>query len=74
MQVDHHEPRPALRTGATERRPAVRRREGPPGGQRSRRSREAWGPHFMIATLLFAIFIITMLMGVPIGAALGLAG
>ena len=28
----------------------------------------------MIATLLFAIFIITMLMGVPIGAALGLAG
>ena len=28
----------------------------------------------MIATLLFAIFIITMLMGVPIGASLGLAG
>lgn len=28
----------------------------------------------MIATLLFAVFIITMLMGVPIGAALGLAG
>ena len=28
----------------------------------------------MIATLLFALFIITMLMGVPIGASLGLAG
>jgi tripartite ATP-independent transporter DctM subunit len=28
----------------------------------------------MIATLLFAIFIVTMLLGVPIGAALGLAG
>ena len=28
----------------------------------------------MIATLLFALFIITMLLGVPIGAALGLAG
>ncbi|MBP7565004.1 MAG: TRAP transporter large permease [Burkholderiaceae bacterium] len=28
----------------------------------------------MIATLLFALFVITMLMGVPIGAALGLAG
>ena len=28
----------------------------------------------MIATLLFAVFIVTMLMGVPIGAALGLAG
>ena len=28
----------------------------------------------MIATLLFAVFIITMLLGVPIGAALGLAG
>ena len=28
----------------------------------------------MIATLLFALFIITMLLGVPIGASLGLAG
>ena len=28
----------------------------------------------MIATLLFAVFIITMLLGVPIGASLGLAG
>ena len=28
----------------------------------------------MIATLLFALFIVTMLMGVPIGASLGLAG
>ncbi len=28
----------------------------------------------MIATLLFAVFIITMMLGVPIGAALGLAG
>ncbi len=28
----------------------------------------------MIATLLFSLFIVTMLMGVPIGAAMGLAG
>ncbi len=28
----------------------------------------------MIATLLFALFLVTMLLGVPIGAALGLAG
>ncbi|QTD46021.1 TRAP transporter large permease [Ottowia testudinis] len=28
----------------------------------------------MIATLLFAVFIVTMLLGVPIGASLGLAG
>ncbi|HMT65413.1 MAG TPA: TRAP transporter large permease subunit, partial [Ottowia sp.] len=28
----------------------------------------------MIATLLFTLFIVTMLMGVPIGASLGLAG
>ena len=28
----------------------------------------------MIATLLFAVFIITMMLGVPIGASLGLAG
>ncbi|MFN5775230.1 MAG: TRAP transporter large permease subunit, partial [Burkholderiaceae bacterium] len=28
----------------------------------------------MIATLLFVVFVVMMLMGVPIGAALGLAG
>ena len=38
------------------------------------RSSEAWGPSFMIATLLFTLFIVTMLLGVPIGASLGLAG
>ncbi len=32
------------------------------------------GGRHMIATLLFTLFIVTMLLGVPIGAALGLAG
>ena len=55
------------------------RRAGPPqaserplGGQRTSRSGERGGT--MIATLLFVAFVVMMLIGVPIGAALGLAG